>query len=72
MNSLETFLENTWNGILSRDSKRIQDTYLGLDSQNQHVVLEHLKKMASETDWHHEQIKSAQIALKAITELKTQ
>jgi hypothetical protein len=69
MNSLEAFLEKTWDGILSRDEQKIQTTYLGLDVQNQHVVLEHLKKMATEPGWHPEQVKSARTALKAIETL---
>jgi hypothetical protein len=67
MSNLEAFLEKTWNGLLSRESELIQQTYLSLDTNNQRVVLEHLKKMTSETGWHPEQVTSARAALDAIT-----
>lgn len=66
MSNLEAFLEKTWNGLLSRETELIQTTYLGLDANNQRVVLEHLMKMTSETGWHAEQIASARAALTAI------
>ena len=66
MSNLEAFLEKTWNGLLSRESELIQQTYLSLDANNQRVVLEHLKKMTSETGWHPEQVTSARAALDAI------
>lgn len=66
MSNLEAFLEKTWNGLLSRESELIQQTYLSLDANNQRVVLEHLKKMTSETGWHTEQVTSARAALDAI------
>jgi hypothetical protein len=70
MNALEVFLEKTWDGLLSREKEKIQQTFLSLDAQNQHVVLEHLKKMASEPGWHAEQVKSANVALEAISDLQ--
>ena len=66
MNQLEAFLEQTWNNILSRDPQKIVKTYKALDTANQRIVFDHLKKMVSESGWQVEQIKSAQAALQAI------
>ena len=70
MDYLEAFLEKTWDGLLSRDRHSIMQTFNCLDSANQHVVLEHLKKMANETGWHPEQVLSAKVALEAISTIK--
>jgi len=69
MNALEAFLEKTWDGLLSREPEKVRLTFSSLDEQNQRVVLEHLKKMASEPGWHPEQVLSAQTALDAIAGL---
>jgi hypothetical protein len=66
MNQLEAFLEKTWDSLLSRDPDRIERTYLALDKDSQHVVLEHLKKMAVEPGWQPEQVTSARAALQVI------
>ncbi len=66
MNQLEAFLEKTWDSLLSRDPDRIERTFLSLDMDSQHVVLEHLKKMAGEPGWQPEQVTSARTALKVI------
>ena len=66
MNQLETFLEKTWDALLSRDPVQIAKTYAGLDTSSQHVVLEHLKKMANEPGWLESQVVSAQAALKVL------
>jgi hypothetical protein len=66
MNHLEAFLEKTWDALLSRDPEKIVRTFSTLDLDSQHVVLEHLKKMVSETGWHPEQVISAQAALQAL------
>ena len=66
MNHLEAFLEKTWDSLLSRDPEKIVRTFSDLDPDSQHVVLEHLKKMVSETGWHPEQVISAQAALQAL------
>lgn len=56
-------LEILWDGLLSRDPKRILATYSGLDPESQQVVIEHLLRMTREDGWHPEQIQSAQTAL---------
>jgi hypothetical protein len=66
MNHLEAFLEKTWDALLSRDPEKIVRTFSTLDPDSQHVILEHLKKMVSETGWHPEQVISAQAALQAL------
>jgi hypothetical protein len=66
MNQLETFLEKTWDALLSRDAQRITKTFASLDQESQHIVLEHLKKMVSEDGWHPDQVLSAKAALQAI------
>jgi hypothetical protein len=63
MTNLESFLEQTWDGILSRDPQRITQVFNGLSSKDQQVVLHHLRKMTSESGWHPEQVISAQTAL---------
>jgi hypothetical protein len=66
MIDLESFLEQTWDGILSRDVERIDSVYKGLGEENQKVVLNHLHKMAEEEGWHPEQVKSARFALEVL------
>jgi len=69
MNQLEAFLEKTWDALLSRDSGQIAQSYENLDADSQHVVVEHLKKMTSESGWLQEQIISARVALQVILAL---
>lgn len=59
-------LEIIWDGLLSRDARRIRATFVALDAASKEVVLEHLERMTSEPGWHAEQVLSAQEALKAI------
>jgi len=59
-------LEIIWDGLLSRNAKRIRATFDGLDAESQDVVLEHLLRMTQEAGWHPEQVMSAQAALDAI------
>ncbi len=66
MTNLESFLEQTWDGILSRDPRRIAAVFNSLGSKDQTVVLEHLIKMASESGWHPEQVISARAALNVL------
>lgn len=63
MTHLDAFLEQTWDGILSRNAERIGSIYANLGEENQRVVLNHLHKMAEEEGWHPEQVKSARFAL---------
>lgn len=66
MNKLEAFLEKTWDALLSREPQKIQETFKQLDPESQRVVIDHLKKMASEDGWHPEQVLSARAALDAL------
>jgi hypothetical protein len=63
MTHLEAFLEQTWDGLLSRDAEKVKNVYAGLSAENQKTVLAHLHKMAEESGWHEEQVKSARFAL---------
>lgn len=61
-----SFLEQTWDSILSRDATKIREMFTSLDVESQKVVIAHLHKMVTEEGWHPEQVKSASMALKAI------
>lgn len=61
-----SFLEKTWDALLSREPDRIRKSYQSLDPASRQEVLDHLHKMVSEPGWHSEQIKSASAALKAL------
>lgn len=62
----DTFLEETWGALLSRDRVEVLRAYHALDPQSRLLVLNHLTKMATEEGWHAEQARSAQSALDAI------
>ncbi len=62
----DTFLEETWSALLSRDKGEILRAFNALDEASRKVVMEHLKKMATEEGWHPEQIMSAKSALSTI------
>jgi len=70
MDFQNTFLEQAWDDLLSRDNRRICKRFASLDPESQKTVLEHLNKMASEDGWHPEQALSAQAALQALKERK--
>jgi hypothetical protein len=56
-------LEILWDHILSRQPDLVNDAFQSLGEDDRAVVLEHLKKMATEPGWHAEQRISAQVAL---------
>jgi len=64
----ESYLESTWNSLLSRDPSLIRLAYAALDAASKKVVVDHLQKMCSEEGWHPEQVISAQVALNALIE----
>lgn len=66
MTHLDAFLEQTWDGILSRNAERISSVFNDLGDENQRVVLNHLHKMSEEEGWHPEQVKSARFALEVL------
>jgi len=59
-------LEILWDGLLSRDEKRITYVFQLLDKPSQLEVINHLNRMVSEEGWHPEQVLSAQAALNTI------
>lgn len=70
MSDLGSFLETTWDGILSRDEQFIKDTFTSLSEADREVVKAHLVKMTTEEGWHAEQVVSARIALQVITQMR--
>lgn len=71
MTHLEAFLEQTWDGILSRDRQKVASVFINLSLQNQKVVLSHLHKMAEDPGWHPEQVTSAKFALEVLSKLES-
>jgi hypothetical protein len=59
-------LEELWNDLLSRESKKVQRAFSRLDKKSQQVVVQHLNRMAVEAGWHPEQRISAEAAIKAL------
>ena len=56
-----------WEEILSREPTRIRKAFDPLSTKEKEAIAEHLRKMSTEDDWHPAQIRSALIALKAIS-----
>lgn len=72
MSDPEAKFENIWEDLLSRLPQRTWQAFTTLDSDQQQVVVNHLKRMVEEEGWHPEQRKSAQAALEAITNFRDQ
>jgi hypothetical protein len=70
MTNLESFLEQTWDRILSRNPQRIAQVFNSLGNEDQQVVLQHLRKMTSESGWHPEQVISARTALEVLERIE--
>jgi hypothetical protein len=68
MNGTLDPLEVLWNDLLSRETDKISAAYASLDAASRRSVIEHLRRMISEPDWHPEQRTSAQIALEVLSE----
>lgn len=64
----ESFLEKSWDDLLSRNNDRIIARFVSLDSSSQKTVLDHLRRMTTESGWHPEQVRSALSALQALTD----
>ena len=62
----ENWLAGVWDGILSRQTERVRQTYNALDASSQAEVLAHLKCMTSEDGWQPAQVESARTALEAL------
>ncbi len=67
MNELSN-LESLWDRILSRQPESVNAAYGTLSPEEQDAIITHLKRMATETDWHPEQQKSAKAALTILME----
>lgn len=63
----DSFLEKVWGDLLSRDPKKIANSFASLDSESQKTVLDHLQRMLNEDGWHPEQVKSAQVAMDVLS-----
>lgn len=68
MTDLRDPLEIIWESLLSREPGQVREMFSSLDQASRQVVLDHLRRMASEEDWHPEQRLSAQCALAALKE----
>ena len=62
------FIETTWDSLLSRDPSQIRLAYAALDAASKKVVVDHLQTLCTEEGWHPEQVVSAQVALRALSE----
>lgn len=62
-------LEFFWDNLLSRSPERILAIFKTVDEESQQIVISHLRKMASETGWHPEQVISAQAALDVLADI---
>ncbi len=69
MDDLASFLEKTWDGLLSRKAEEIRRAYRALDETSRQNVRQHLARMATEPSWHPEQVKSARKALRVIEKM---
>ena len=65
----ETFLEQAWDDLLSREPKRIESRFKSLESKSQKAVIEHLNAMVTESGWHPVQVISAQKALNTLSNI---
>ena len=60
--------ESIWDDLLSRQPARILSKFAQLSKEEQTEVSLHLRRMATEPDWHPEQRLSAQVAIGVIDE----
>jgi hypothetical protein len=67
MTDFETYLEQVWDDLLSRDPEKIKVRFAMLDPESQTTALAHLTRMTTEPGWHSEQITSAAIALECVS-----
>jgi hypothetical protein len=61
-------LEEFWIELLSREPERILTAWKTLDEDERTVVLNHLRRMETETDWTETQQLSARTALMTLQE----
>lgn len=60
-------LDQLWDGLLSRQEDQVWEAYRSLDAKEQEAVFAHLMRMANESGWHPEQRRSAQAALRILS-----
>jgi hypothetical protein len=60
-------IETLWGDLLSQEVERIKTTFNRLSSEEQEKILKHLKRMATDSDWHPNQRIAAQTALQILT-----
>lgn len=58
--------EQIWDALLSRQPDQVRAMYAALTGEEQRSVIDHLRRMATEPDWHPEQTRSAKEALAAL------
>ncbi len=63
-------LEQMWDDLLSRQPTLVEQAFIGLTIDERAWVIAHLKKMATEEDWHPEQRASARTALMIIETIR--
>jgi len=59
-------LEKLWSDLLSKQKELIQHAFDSCTPSEQRNIANHLRRMATEADWHVEQQKSAMFALKIL------
>lgn len=65
----ESFLEQAWDDLLSREPDKISRRFASLDQDSRLTVRQHLQKMVSEEGWHPEQVLSAKSAIRVINKM---
>lgn len=60
-------IEALWGDLLSQEAGRIKTTFNRLLPAEQENILKHLKRMATESDWHPNQRVAAQAALQILS-----
>lgn len=70
MTGLDEYLEHLWDRLLSREPEKILQAFGELDKTERGLIQAHLQRMASEPDWHPEQVRSAQAAIDTIKNFK--
>ena len=66
MDNASMSVEQLWENLLSRQPDLVKLAFATLDEEEQAAVLAHLNKMVTESGWHLEQRRSAEVALAAL------
>jgi NADH:ubiquinone oxidoreductase subunit E len=62
-------LDSLWDSLLSRDAELIRQAFSSLSEAEKAFVLEHLKRMQTESGWYPQQRQSAVDALIALGQI---